>query len=101
MSSPRAALTAEGRASMTAATRKGMLDLTPNAITVLERRYLVKDDHGAPVEGPEDLFWRQVLPARPPPPEPKGFGPPGGAPAASCSLSRPARPVLLETPLPS
>src|SRR2546426_1205263 len=43
---------------MTAATRKGMLDLTPNAITVLERRYLVKDDHGAPVEGPEDLFWR-------------------------------------------
>jgi len=44
---------------MTAATRKGMLDLTPNAITVLERRYLVKDDHGAPVEGPEDLFWRE------------------------------------------
>src|SRR3989454_189518 len=43
---------------MTAATRKGMLDLTPNAIPVLERRYLVKDDHGAPVEGPEDLFWR-------------------------------------------
>src|SRR5437867_6378149 len=43
---------------MTAATRKGMLDLTPNAITVLERRYLVKDDHGTPVEGPEDLFWR-------------------------------------------
>src|SRR5437899_7034396 len=43
---------------MTVSTRKGMLDLTPNAITVLERRYLVKDDHGAPVEGPEDLFWR-------------------------------------------
>src|SRR5436309_15669802 len=43
---------------MTASTRKGMPDLTPNAITVLERRYLVKDDHGAPVEGPEDLFWR-------------------------------------------
>src|SRR2546426_12546810 len=43
---------------MTASTRKGMLDLTANAITVLERRYLVKDDLGAPVEGPEDLFWR-------------------------------------------
>ena len=43
---------------MTASTRKGMPDLTPNAVTVLERRYLVKDDHGAPVEGPEDLFWR-------------------------------------------
>src|SRR2546423_7943304 len=43
---------------MTAATRKGTLDLSPNAITVLERRYLVKDDQGAPVEQPEDLFWR-------------------------------------------
>src|SRR2546423_5931472 len=43
---------------MTAAIRKGTLDLSPNAITVLERRYLVKDDQGAPVEQPEDLFWR-------------------------------------------
>ncbi len=34
------------------------LDLSPNALTVLERRYLVKDDHGKPVETPEDLFWR-------------------------------------------
>ncbi|OLC47505.1 MAG: ribonucleoside-diphosphate reductase, adenosylcobalamin-dependent [Gemmatimonadetes bacterium 13_1_40CM_4_69_5] len=41
---------------MTAAPRK--LDLTPNAITVLERRYLVKDEQGRPVESPEDLFWR-------------------------------------------
>src|SRR2546428_13812445 len=41
---------------MTAAPRK--LDLTPNAITVLERRYLVKDERGRPVESPEDLFWR-------------------------------------------
>src|SRR5204862_277296 len=32
--------------------------LSANAITVLERRYLVKDDQGAPVEQPEDLFWR-------------------------------------------
>src|SRR3989442_15600026 len=43
---------------MTASTRKGTLDLSPNAITVLERRYLVKDDQGRPVEKPEDLFWR-------------------------------------------
>src|SRR5216117_1044521 len=43
---------------MTAATRKGTLDLSANAITVLERRYLVKYDQGAPVEQPEDLFWR-------------------------------------------
>src|SRR5438046_5222707 len=41
---------------MTAAPRK--LDLTPNAITVLERRYLVKDEQGRPAESPEDLFWR-------------------------------------------
>ncbi|OLB19186.1 MAG: ribonucleoside-diphosphate reductase, adenosylcobalamin-dependent [Gemmatimonadetes bacterium 13_2_20CM_69_8] len=43
---------------MTASTRKGTLDLSPNAITVLERRYLVKDGQGKPVEQPEDLFWR-------------------------------------------
>ena len=38
--------------------RHGALDLSANAITVLERRYLVKDDRGRPVETPEDLFWR-------------------------------------------
>src|SRR6195256_1656156 len=43
---------------MTASTRLGTLDLSPNAITVLERRYLVKDDQGRPAERPEDLFWR-------------------------------------------
>jgi len=43
---------------MTASSRTGTLDLSPNAVTVLERRYLVKDDQGKPVERPEDLFWR-------------------------------------------
>src|SRR5258705_12750277 len=43
---------------MTASGRTGTLDLSPNAVTVLERRYLVKDDQGKPVERPEDLFWR-------------------------------------------
>src|SRR6266700_2860039 len=43
---------------MTASTRMGTLDLSSNAITVLERRYLVKDDQGRPAERPEDLFWR-------------------------------------------
>jgi ribonucleoside-diphosphate reductase alpha chain len=38
--------------------RHGKPQLSENAITVLERRYLVKDEHGARVEGPEDLFWR-------------------------------------------
>src|SRR3954453_5387796 len=32
--------------------------LSPNAITVLEKRYLLKDETGAPVESPSDLFWR-------------------------------------------
>src|SRR5207247_1704053 len=43
---------------MTASSRTGTLDLSPNALTVLERRYLVKDDQGKPAERPEDLFWR-------------------------------------------
>ena len=37
-------------------------DLTPNAITVLERRYLKKDpDSGAVVETPAQLFWRVAV----------------------------------------
>ncbi|OLB10888.1 MAG: ribonucleoside-diphosphate reductase, adenosylcobalamin-dependent, partial [Gemmatimonadetes bacterium 13_2_20CM_70_9] len=43
---------------MTASSRTGTLDLSPNAVTVLERRYLVKDDQGTPVERPDDLFRR-------------------------------------------
>jgi len=43
---------------MTASTPARQLDLNANALTVLERRYLVKDDHGKPAETPEDLFWR-------------------------------------------
>jgi ribonucleoside-diphosphate reductase alpha chain len=42
---------------MTASGSQGSA-LSPNAITVLERRYLIKDDAGHPVEGPDDLFWR-------------------------------------------
>ena len=34
------------------------LGLSPNALTVLEKRYLVRDDAGKPVEQAEDLFWR-------------------------------------------
>jgi ribonucleoside-diphosphate reductase alpha chain len=34
------------------------LELSANALTVLEKRYLVKDDRGKPVEKPEHLFWR-------------------------------------------
>lgn len=34
------------------------VSLSPNAITVLEKRYLIKDESGTPVEQGEDLFWR-------------------------------------------
>lgn len=39
-------------------TRRRPLELSPNALTVLARRYLVKDEQGNPVETPEELFWR-------------------------------------------
>src|ERR687895_70920 len=32
--------------------------LSQNARTVLEKRYLVKNEQGKPAESPEDLFWR-------------------------------------------
>jgi len=36
----------------------GPVTLTANARTVLEKRYLIKNEKGAPTEQPEDLFWR-------------------------------------------
>ena len=36
----------------------GPVSLSRNARTVLEKRYLVKNERGEPVERPEDLFWR-------------------------------------------
>ncbi len=36
----------------------GPVSLSQNARTVLEKRYLVKNEKGQPVEQPEDLFWR-------------------------------------------
>ena len=43
---------------MTSSTPRDALSLSSNAITVLEKRYLIKDDAGKPAEAPEDLFWR-------------------------------------------
>ncbi len=43
---------------MKSSTPRDALSLSPNAITVLEKRYLVKDEAGKPVETSEDLFWR-------------------------------------------
>ena len=40
------------------AAKKVPLALSDNALTVLKRRYLIKDDQGKPAEAPEDLFWR-------------------------------------------
>jgi ribonucleoside-diphosphate reductase alpha chain len=43
---------------MKSSTPRDAVRLSPNAITVLEKRYLLKDETGAPVESPRDLFWR-------------------------------------------
>src|SRR5512139_2242565 len=43
---------------MAAATPRSPVQLSPNAITVLEKRYLIKDENGKPVEASADLFWR-------------------------------------------
>ncbi|MDH4222350.1 MAG: vitamin B12-dependent ribonucleotide reductase [candidate division Zixibacteria bacterium] len=37
------------------------MDLAPNSLKVLERRYLKKDDEGKVMETPEELFWRVSL----------------------------------------
>ncbi|HUL70310.1 MAG TPA: adenosylcobalamin-dependent ribonucleoside-diphosphate reductase, partial [Gemmatimonadales bacterium] len=43
---------------MASASNSRELQLSSNAITVLEKRYLIKDEAGQPVESPSDLFWR-------------------------------------------
>ncbi|HEU5219525.1 MAG TPA: vitamin B12-dependent ribonucleotide reductase [Gemmatimonadales bacterium] len=43
---------------MGTATPRVPLQLSPNAITVLEKRYLMRDETGTPVETAVDLFWR-------------------------------------------
>lgn len=43
---------------MDSGTPRVPLQLSPNALTVLAKRYLVRDDEGRPVEGAEQLFWR-------------------------------------------
>ncbi|MCJ7497309.1 MAG: ribonucleotide-diphosphate reductase subunit alpha, partial [candidate division Zixibacteria bacterium] len=40
---------------------QGTVNLTPNSLKVLERRYLKKDDSGKVMETPEELFWRVAL----------------------------------------
>ncbi|MGH7630777.1 MAG: vitamin B12-dependent ribonucleotide reductase [Gemmatimonadales bacterium] len=43
---------------MNSSSSRDAVALSSNAVTVLEKRYLIKDDSGSPVEGPADLFWR-------------------------------------------
>ncbi len=43
---------------MGAATPRGQIELSSNARTVLEKRYLIRDEQGQPAETPEDMFWR-------------------------------------------
>jgi ribonucleoside-diphosphate reductase alpha chain len=43
---------------MKSSTPRDAVQLSPNAITVLEKRYLLKNEAGVPIESPRDLFWR-------------------------------------------
>jgi ribonucleotide reductase alpha subunit len=43
---------------MTQSGHRDALQLSSNALTVLEKRYLIKDEVGKPTEQSEDLFWR-------------------------------------------
>ncbi len=43
---------------MKSSTPRDAVRLSANAVTVLEKRYLLKDDSGRPVEAPRDLFQR-------------------------------------------
>ncbi len=38
--------------------KSSTVDLSPNALTVLEKRYLKKDKNGQVIETPEEMFWR-------------------------------------------
>ncbi len=43
---------------MKSSTPRDAVRLSPNAITVLEKRYLMKDDDRGARGASEDLFWR-------------------------------------------
>ena len=43
---------------MNGSTPRDEVGLSPNAITVLEKRYLLRDETGKPVESAASLFWR-------------------------------------------
>ncbi len=54
----RASIESEGFPDEAQDTGPVKLEITENAITVLERRYLLRDDEGNVVENPEELFQR-------------------------------------------
>src|SRR2546421_10496656 len=86
---------------MDTSTPNSALELNANAITVLERRYLVKDEKGQPVERAQDLFWRVArtiaAPDRADGASEKGVG--GGAETFYDVSATPARMADVPTPL--
>src|SRR2546428_3068673 len=74
--------------------------LSENALRVLEKRYLKKDESGKVIETPRELFWRGAWDLAPAGPVDGGTGGEGGGPGPAVYPLLPAPPFLPDSPTP-